>query len=67
MNERIEQLEIKVAFLEEANTQLSEELFRHRQQVESLQAQLKALAGRFEASLMSRTAYSPDDEKPPHY
>jgi len=67
MNDRIEQIEIKVAFLEQANAQLSDELFRHRQQVEALQAQLNALTGRFEASQTSSTAYSPDDEKPPHY
>lgn len=67
MNDRIEQLEIKVAFLEQANTQLSEELFRHRLQMEALQLQLQALTGRFEASLAAPSAYSLEDDKPPHY
>jgi uncharacterized coiled-coil protein SlyX len=67
MNDRIEQLEIKVAFLEQANTQLSEELFRHRLQMEALQLQLQALTGRFEASLAAPSTYSLEDDKPPHY
>lgn len=67
MNERIEQIEIKVAFLEQANAQLSDELFHQRQKVEAIQAQLNALTGRFEAAQTPLTAFSPDDEKPPHY
>ncbi|MFO7325067.1 MAG: SlyX family protein [Pseudomonadota bacterium] len=67
MNERIEQLEVKVAFLEQANSQLSEELFRQRREIDALATQLKALTGRFEATLVSPTAYSAEEEKPPHY
>lgn len=67
MNARIEQLEVKLAFLEQANTELSEELFRHRQMIEALQVQVQALSGRLEASGAAPTAYSEEEEKPPHY
>jgi len=67
MNQRIEQVEIKLAFLEEANTQLSEEVFRQRQQLETLRAQVETLAGRVDAARVSPTTYNPEDEKPPHY
>lgn len=62
----IEQLEIKVAFLEETNTQLSEEVYQLRQQLDGLRQKLDTLTGRFEAAA-SQPPYSPEDEKPPHY
>ena len=67
MNQRLDQLEIKVAFLEQANAQLSDELFRQRQLAESLREQLATLVGRIDAAQTSPTAYGPEDEKPPHY
>jgi SlyX protein len=67
MDARIEQLEIKVAFLEEANAQLGDELYRQQQQLEALRTQLEGLSGRFEAAQASPTAYTAEQEKPPHY
>lgn len=67
MDASIEQLEVKVAFLEQANAELGDEIYRLRQQLESLRQQLDTLGGRFEAALSAPTAYSSDDEKPPHY
>jgi uncharacterized coiled-coil protein SlyX len=67
MNQRLEQLEIKIAFLEQANAQLSDELYQQRQQVEALREQLATLVGRIEAAQTSPTTYAPEDEKPPHY
>ena len=67
MDQRLDQLEIKIAFLEQANAQLSDELIRQRQQVESLREQLASLLGRIDAAQNSPTAYAPEDEKPPHY
>ena len=46
MNQRIEQLEIKIAYLEQANAQISDEMFLQRQQIEALRTQLAALTGR---------------------
>jgi uncharacterized coiled-coil protein SlyX len=67
VNQRIEQLEFKVAFLEQANAQLSEELYRQRQEMEALRARLAVLLERLEAAQSQPTQYTPEQEKPPHY
>lgn len=67
MNERLDQLEIKIAYLEQANVELSDELIRQRHDVEALREQLLALTGRLEAAQAQPTGYTTDDEKPPHY
>ena len=67
MNHSIEQLEIKVAFLEQANGELSQELYRQRQELEALRAQLAVLLERLEAAQSESTSYSEEQEKPPHY
>jgi SlyX protein len=67
MNQRVDQLEIKISYLEEANTQLSDELIRQRHEIEALRAQVAALAGRVETAREPATVYTAEDEKPPHY
>lgn len=64
---RFDQLELKVAYLEQANTELSDELFRQRQELKTLREQIAALAGKLDAAQSQPTAYTPEDEKPPHY
>jgi uncharacterized coiled-coil protein SlyX len=66
-SQRFDQLELKVAYLEQANTELSDELFRQRQQLEALRGQISDLAGKFAAAQSQPTAYTPEDETPPHY
>jgi SlyX protein len=67
MDQRIEQLEIKVAYLEEANTQLGDLVYRQRQELEALRAQLAGFAQRIEAVREQTTSYTAEQEKPPHY
>ena len=67
MNQRIEQLEIKVAYLEEANTQLSDVVFRLRQELDALRAQLAGFMEKVEAAQEQTTSYTAEEEKPPHY
>jgi SlyX protein len=67
MQQRLEQLETKVAFLEQANAQLSDELYRQQQQLEALRIELASLLERLDAAQSQATTYSPEDEKPPHY
>jgi len=63
----LEDLEVKIAFLERANTELSEALFRQHREIETLRAQLAALAERFEATNSAPEALTPEQERPPHY
>lgn len=67
MDQRIEQLEFKIAFLEEATAQLSDVVFEQRQQIAALREQLAGLLSRLEASQAQATTYTVEEEKPPHY
>ncbi|MEO8307527.1 MAG: SlyX family protein [Pseudomonadota bacterium] len=66
MSTPIEQIEIRITYLEQANADLSDVVYRQRRELEALRAQLLELLGRLDSS-QSQTPYSPDDEKPPHY
>lgn len=67
MDQRIEQLEVKVAFLEEANSQLSDMVYRQQQELEALRARLAQVASRLDAAQSRITEYTAEQEKPPHY
>lgn len=67
MNERLEQVEIKVAYLEQANAQLSDVVYRQKLEIDALREQLAVLMGRIEAAQAQSTAYTAEEEKPPHY
>jgi uncharacterized coiled-coil protein SlyX len=66
-SEALERVELKIAFLERANSELSDVVYRQQQEIESLRAQLAALLARLDASQAEQTAYTPDQERPPHY
>jgi len=63
----LEQLEVKIAFLERANTELSEALYRQHRELETLRAQLAALADRVDATRSESEVLTPEQERPPHY
>jgi uncharacterized coiled-coil protein SlyX len=63
----LEQIETKIAFLERANAELSEAVFRQHQDIETLRAQIAALASRLEAVQSDTGVRTPEEERPPHY
>jgi uncharacterized coiled-coil protein SlyX len=63
----IEQIETKIAFLERANAELSDVVFRQHRDIEALRAQIAGLAARIEAAQSDTAAPKPEDERPPHY
>jgi SlyX protein len=66
--ETLEQLEIKMAFLEHANSELSDVVVRQQRDIDTLREQIAALAARFQALRESdATPRSAEDERPPHY
>ncbi len=67
MNATLEQIEIKIAFLERANTELSDVVYRQEREIEALKLQLAAVLGRLEAAQGAERAWTPEEEKPPHY
>jgi SlyX protein len=67
MNETIDRIEIKIAYLEKANAELSDVVYRQGREIEALDAKLLALVARFEAT-QEQADQSPSlDEQPPHY
>ncbi|MFL6548883.1 MAG: SlyX family protein [Povalibacter sp.] len=68
MNEEsIERLELKLAFLERANQELSDVVYRQQQQIDALRLQVQGLMGQLESLREEPTKYSAEQERPPHY
>jgi SlyX protein len=63
----LEQIETKIAFLERANAELSDVVFRQHREIEALRAQVLALADRVEAVQADTGVRSLQEERPPHY
>lgn len=63
----LEQIETKIAFLERANAELSDVVFRQHQEIEALRAQIVGLAARIDAAQSDTGVLSPEEERPPHY
>jgi uncharacterized coiled-coil protein SlyX len=67
MSDRFEQIEVRIAYLEQANAELSDALIRQQQEIKALREQLGSMTQRFEAAQSAPTTYTLEDEKPPHY
>ena len=67
MDDRFERVEVRMAFLEQANAELSDVVYRLRQELEALRAELVTLTQRWEAAQSTPTPYTAEQEKPPHY
>jgi SlyX protein len=63
----LERIETKIAFLENANAELSDVVFRQSREIEALRAQLQALAERVGSMRSEEGAQTAEDERPPHY
>ena len=66
-DDTLERLEVKVAFLERANIELSDEVYRQRRELDDLRSRLTGLASRLEASPPATGENRAQDERPPHY
>lgn len=65
--EAFERIETKIAFLERANNELSDVVFRQRQEIDGLRAQLAAFAARLDSNQPEERPYTLEEERPPHY
>ena len=66
-SDAIERIETKIAFLESANVELSDVVYRQHQEIQALRARLDALAQRLDAAQTAETVRTPEEERPPHY
>jgi len=67
MHDRIVELETKVAFQEQALTELSDALAHQQRQIEALDKALRELRIQFTAALPSLVALPSEETPPPHY
>ena len=63
----LEQLQTKIAFLERAASELSDVVYRQQQEIQALQAKLKALVDRLSGAQSDDGPRLPEQERPPHY
>jgi SlyX protein len=63
----LERLESKIAFLERANNELSDVVYRQHLEIQGLRARLDTLAERLSAASSPDEIRTPEDERPPHY
>jgi SlyX protein len=65
-NQTTELIESKLAFLEQATTELSDVIVRQQQEIRALEAKVARLSEALDAIKEAPPASS-DSEKPPHY
>jgi SlyX protein len=65
--EAIERLEMKIAYLERANNELSDVVYRQQREIQGLRARMDSLADRVSAMPAADEGRTPEDERPPHY
>ena len=65
-DETIERIQAKIAYLESANSELSDVIYRQQQEIDGLRVQLLALMARLDAAAVP-SEYTLEQEKPPHY
>lgn len=63
----IERIDLRIAYLERANNDLSEVVYRQQQEIDTLRAQLAALSGKMDSAASEQTIYTAEQERPPHY
>ena len=63
----VERIELRIAYLERANNDLSEVVYRQQQEIDALRAELAVVSGKLDSSLAEQTVYTPEQERPPHY
>lgn len=67
-NEALERIELKIAFLERANNDLSDVVYRQQQELTTLGEKVAALAEKLDSvKADEQTPYTLEDERPPHY
>ena len=66
-NDRLQQLELKLAYLERGNQELSDVVYRQQQDLDALKSRLKRLGDQLRAITEEGADPSAADEKPPHY
>ncbi len=63
----LEQIELKIAYLEQANQELSDVVYRQQRELENLRAQMMAYQRQIDSWKSEQRPFAAADERPPHY
>jgi uncharacterized coiled-coil protein SlyX len=66
-DEPMERVQSKIAYLEQAVAEISDVVFRQHREIQSLEAQLKAIRERLAGTLSDELPRTSEQERPPHY
>jgi uncharacterized coiled-coil protein SlyX len=67
VNETLERIELKIAFLERANNELSDVVYRQQQELDALRARVQRLQTQIDSAKQQDRPYTVEEERPPHY
>jgi len=67
MNEALERVELKVAYLERANNELSDVVYGQQREIEGLRLQIELLKSQLDTLKQTDRPYTAEEERPPHY
>lgn len=67
LNEKIIELETKIAFQEYTIEQLNSELLNQQNDIEKLKTAIKVLQGKLNSCVISNVALPSEETPPPHY
>ena len=65
--EALEQIQVRIAFLERANAELGEVVFQQQKEIQSLTARVREVLQRLEAAHGGQQERTAEEERPPHY
>jgi uncharacterized coiled-coil protein SlyX len=63
----LERIELKIAYLEKANSELSDVVYRQQQQLDELIQRLALFARQVDELRERPPEYTVEEERPPHY
>jgi SlyX protein len=66
-DEAVERIELRIAYLENANNELSDVVYRQQQEILELRERMGLLVNRFDELENKPRDWTASEEKPPHY
>lgn len=66
-DEAVERIELRIAYLENANNELSDVVYRQQQEIHELRERMGLLVNRFDEMENKPRDWTASEEKPPHY
>jgi SlyX protein len=66
-NESLEELQSKIAYLEQAIAELSDVVFRQHKEIQVLEVQINAIRERLDSARSDEATRTAEQERPPHY